>query len=160
MVADLFKDIAPIWSNGLTLVLMLHVATTMFMVGLIWFVQIVHYPLFAHVGDNTFFSYHQRHIQRITFIVAPIMMLELATGLVLWFRTPFHPFWIINTIGMAVIWGSTAFWQVPLHNQLSLADGSARLALIDQLVASNWLRTITWSFRAAFLIVWLLKSPK
>jgi uncharacterized membrane protein len=150
----------PVWINGWTLVLLLHVATTMFMVGLIWLVQIVHYPLFAQVGDNTFLVYHKRHTQLITFIVAPLMLLELATGLLLWFRDPFHPFWILNTVGMAILWGSTALWQVPLHNQLTVANGAARLALIHQLVASNWLRTIVWSLRGAFLIGWIIKLLK
>lgn len=157
MVAGWLKDMAFLGNDGWALVLLLHVATTMFMVGLIWLVQIVHYPLFAHVGDNTFFAYHKRHTQWITIIVAPLMLLELATGLLLWFRSPFHPFWILNTIGMAVIWGSTALWQVPLHNQLPLVDGAARLALIRRLVASNWLRTVVWSLRGAFLIGWLLR---
>lgn len=157
MVADWLKDIAPVSSNGWALVFVLHVATTMFMVGLIWLVQIVHYPLFAHVGDNTFLAYHKRHTQWITTIVAPLMLLELATGLLLWLMAPLQPFWILNTMGIAVIWGSTAFWQVRLHKQLSLVDGTARLALIRQLVASNWLRTIFWSFRCLLLVGLLLE---
>ncbi len=155
-----FKDLDPVWNNGLTLVLVVHVAATMFMVGLIWLVQIVHYPLFAHVGDNSFLAYHQRHTHWITFIVAPVMLLELATGLLLWFRAPSHPFWIINTLGLCVLWGATAIWQVPLHNQLPLAEGAARLVLIHQLVASNWLRTLVWSLRGAMLSGWLLKLLK
>jgi hypothetical protein len=157
MVADWLKDIAPVSSNGWALVFVLHVATTMFMVGLIWLIQIVHYPLFAHVGDNTFLAYHKRHTQWITTIVAPLMLLELATGLLLWLMAPLQPFWILNTMGIAVIWGSTAFWQVRLHKQLSLVDGTARLALIRQLVASNWLRTIFWSFRCLLLVGLLLE---
>ncbi|MFY0528690.1 hypothetical protein ACN28I_37835 [Archangium gephyra] len=31
------------------LVLLAHAAATLFMVGLIWFVQVVHYPLFSRV---------------------------------------------------------------------------------------------------------------
>ena len=157
MVADWLKDIAPVSSNGWALVFVLHVATTMFMVGLIWLIQIVHYPLFAHVGDNTFLAYHKRHTQWITTIVAPLILLELATGLLLWLMAPLQPFWILNTMGIAVIWGSTAFWQVRLHKQLSLVDGTARLALIRQLVASNWLRTIFWSFRCLLLVGLLLE---
>ena len=73
------------------------------------------------------------------------MLLELATGLLLWFRVSSDPFWIINTLGLVVLWGATAFWQVPLHYQLPLADGAARLTLILQLVLSKWLRTIVWT---------------
>ena len=143
-----------------TLLLVLHVATTLLMVGLIWLVQIAHYPLFARVGDVTFFDYHKSHTHRITIIVAPLILLELATGLLLWIRMPLHPVWLFNTVAMSVIWFSTAFWQVPLHKQLSVADGAARLVLIRQLVASNWLRTVCWSLRGLLLVGLLLELLK
>jgi hypothetical protein len=73
---------------------------------------------------------------------------------------PLQPVWISNTIGLTVIWGSTALLQVPLHKQLPLVDGVARLALMRQLVASNWLRTIFWSLRGLLLIGLLLKLLK
>ena len=157
MVAGWVKDMAFAGNDGWIVVLVLHVATTLLMVGLIWLVQIVHYPLFARIGDSGFYDYHKRHTHRITIIVAPLMLLELATGLLLWFRMPLQPVWLFNTMAMAVIWGSTAFWQVPLHKQLPLADGAARLALIRQLVASNWLRTVFWSLRGLLIVGLLLE---
>ena len=157
MVAGWVRNMAFVVNDGWTLLLVLHVATTLLMVGLIWQVQIIHYPLFAQVGDSSFSDYHKRHTHRITLIVAPLMVLELATGLLLWFRMPLQPVWLFNTMAIAVIWGSTAFWQVPLHKQLPQADGAARLALIRQLVASNWLRTIFWSFRGLLLVGLLLE---
>ena len=33
-------------------------AATWFMAGLHWFVQVVHYPLFADVGTERFIAYH------------------------------------------------------------------------------------------------------
>jgi hypothetical protein len=146
--------------NSWALVLVLHVTTTMLLVGLIWMVQIVHYPLFSEVVDNSFLAYHQRHTQLITWVVAPLMLLELVTGLMLWFKAPFHPFWMLNTVGIVLVWGSTALWQVPLHNQLSLVEGAGRIDLINQLVASNWFRTILWSLRGIFLVGWLLRCLK
>lgn len=160
MMAGWLKDMTFAGSDSWALVLVLHVATTLLMVGLIWLVQVVHYPLFAQVGDSEFSAYHKRHTHRITIIVAPLMLLELATGLLLWFRMPLQPFWLFNTMAMALIWGSTALWQVPLHKQLALADGAARLALIRQLVASNWLRTFFWSLRGLLLVGLLLELLK
>jgi hypothetical protein len=43
------------------LVLLVHVFSTLSMVGLIWFVQIVHYPLFKMVGDDGFSEYERCH---------------------------------------------------------------------------------------------------
>ena len=64
-----------------------HVAATMFMTGVIWFVQIVHYPLFSGVGKAEFSAYEQRHTALTTWVVAPPMLIEALTALMLlWFR--------------------------------------------------------------------------
>ncbi len=50
-------------------------AAALFMTGLIWFVQIVHYPLFARVLRNTapdaFRAYEASHANRTSFVVFP-----------------------------------------------------------------------------------------
>jgi hypothetical protein len=38
----------------------IHLAATWFMVGLIWVIQIVHYPLFTSVGSDSFAEYERR----------------------------------------------------------------------------------------------------
>lgn len=55
-------------------------AATWFMAGLHWFVQVVHYPLFADVGTDRFIAYHARHSDRTTLVVLPAMAAELATS--------------------------------------------------------------------------------
>ena len=52
---------------------------------------------------------------------------------------------------LLVVWGSTALIQMPLHARL--ARGFDML-LIERLVATNWLRTLAWSARAA-LVLWM-----
>lgn len=44
--------------------LVVHAATTLFMVGVIWFVQIVHYPLCSRVGGAAFAGYERDHVRR------------------------------------------------------------------------------------------------
>ncbi len=56
--------------NMLTIVFLLHLGSTWFMVGLIWLIQIVHYPLFARVGVEQFVPYEREHSRLITYIVA------------------------------------------------------------------------------------------
>ena len=68
-------------------VLLLHLAATLFMVGVIWFVQVVHYPLLARVGTSGFEAYEQAHTRRTGWVVAPPMLAELVTAvLLLWVR--------------------------------------------------------------------------
>ena len=50
--------------NSRTL-LVIHLAATLFMVGLIWTIHYVHYQLFAYVGESTYASFQAAHVERI-----------------------------------------------------------------------------------------------
>ena len=136
------------------LTLLVQFSATWTMVGLIWFVQLVHYPLFLLAGPSEFKQYHQQHTSRTQWVVGPPMLAELlsATAL-LFFRPALVPKWSGTTgiLLLAVIWGYTALVQIPLHNRL--ADGLER-SVGRQLVSTNWLRTIAWSLRG-LLIAWM-----
>ena len=54
-------------NDGLLLV---HAATTLFMVGVIWFVQIVHYPLFQRVGKDGFGAYERQNTRKTGYVLA------------------------------------------------------------------------------------------
>lgn len=139
----------------MTVVLLLHAASTLWMTGLIWFVQVVHYPLFSLVGADGFAHYEQAHTRRTTLVVGPPMLLELATtGLLLGLTSDAVPrgaAWAGAAV-LALIWASTALLQVPQHVVLSLGFETRAH---EVLVQSNWIRTIGWSLRAA-LSLWLL----
>lgn len=130
-----------------------HLFATIFMTELIWMVQMVHYPLMDGVGEAFFLDYEARHTQTITWIVLPMMMLEIATGgLLLLFPTniPLPALWIAFAM-LLLIWLSTFALQVPLHNKLSQSfDATAH----QQLVQTNWIRTFFWTLRSAILL-WL-----
>ena len=65
---------------NLSLLFSYHFAATWTLVGLIWTMQLVHYPLFAHVGRHTFTACHHLHTTQITWVVAPLMFTELVTA--------------------------------------------------------------------------------
>ena len=56
----------------------INIASTWFMVGLIWFVQIVHYPLFGYVGSKEFETFHEHHKILITPVVGFVMIVEIS----------------------------------------------------------------------------------
>lgn len=135
--------------------LLAHLVATVAMTGLIWFVQVVHYPLFGAVGDERFAVYEQRHTRLTGFVVGPFMAVEGVTTLALFLapvdgvgRLPAF----VGGVLLAVVLGSTALVQVPLHAALSLGPDPAR---VQRLVATNWVRTIGWSARAV-LAAWML----
>ena len=136
------------------LLLMIHLASTLFMTGVIWFVQVVHYPLFSMIGRSVFPACEVRHAALTARIVGSPMLVELATALLLfWIRPAEVSTWNMS-IGLAlliVIWLSTALVQVPCHQALKRGFGAA---VHQRLVRTNWVRTVAWSLRG-LLVCWM-----
>ena len=63
----------------------INVASTWFMVGLIWLIQLVHYPLFRYVGSKEFRIFHENHKIFITPVVGIVMIVELVTSVIMIF---------------------------------------------------------------------------
>ncbi|MBL8085542.1 MAG: hypothetical protein JNN26_23150 [Candidatus Obscuribacter sp.] len=134
-----------------SLVLVLHAAATWFMTGLIWFVQVVHYPLYDRVGSDAFVAYERIHCSLTTMVVAPVMIVELLSAVLLLFQRPrcMHmPEAALNLALLGLIWLSTLFIADQLHGALaSQFSQEAHRALVGW----NWLRTAAWSLRAVLL---------
>ncbi|MDA9924315.1 hypothetical protein N9E25_13355 [Verrucomicrobiales bacterium] len=123
--------------------------------GIIWFVQMVTYPQFAEIPASKFISYHLNYSHQITWVVAPLMVIELFTGCafasVLW-RTSLRMPGLIGAIFAIATWGITGLIQVPQHGVLSLGKD---LETINALVACNWIRVCLWSARS-LLVGWII----
>jgi uncharacterized membrane protein len=138
-------------------VLLLHAGATALMAGLIWFVQVVHYPLMAMVGgdDAARRRYALEHQRRTTWIVAPVMLVESVAAAVL---LVLAPGWLTaaGAVLLAVIWASTFWVQVPLHGRLAAAvSNEAQGPMIARLVMTNWVRTAAWTLRLVLSLVLL-----
>ena len=68
--------------------LLIHLAATWALVGLIWFVQLVHYPLFSAVAPERFVVFEAEHSKRTTWVVAVLMPAEAITGMALALNPP------------------------------------------------------------------------
>ena len=136
-----------------TALFLTHLVATWALVGLIWTIQIVHYPLFAQVGREAFPEYHRRHTRCITWIVAPLMAVELISGIALALEDSSGILrWSLGLLGFN--WVSTACIQIPLHNRLEKGFEARAHAW---LVRSNWGRTLAWSGRAFLLALAALR---
>ena len=139
--------------------LLTQVISTWTMVGIIWFVQIVHYPLFRNVGSDAFPAFHSAHTRLTTFVVGGPMLAELcAAGFLLWLRpATFSTALLVINLGIVVLlWISTALVQVPLHDQLARAFDPS---ICGKLVGTNWFRTILWTAHG-MLAAWMLMISK
>jgi hypothetical protein len=129
-----------------------HLAATLFLVGLIWVVQLVHYPLFAQVGAEHFRGYWQGHTRLIIWLVAPSMLIEGVTGALLFVvRPPGLSLPVLAVaFGLVVLnWLSTWLIQIPLHERLGQRFDPA---ILRRLVLTNWLRTAAWSLRGLLVL--------
>lgn len=140
---------------GADWLLITQAAATLFMTGLIWFVQIVHYPLLKRVGVAEFPRYERAHTRLTSWVVGPPMLIEAATSLYMVFHSPAGvPTWQVwsGLALVALIWISTAALQVPQHRRLIVAfEPSAH----GNLILGNWIRVLSWSLRAALVLYWL-----
>lgn len=136
-------------------IFLIHAGATLFLVGLIWTIQIVHYPLFERVGMTDYAAYQTSHMSRITYVVAPVMFLELGAAIYFVFAgyEPINPNYFCFGLALVLItWVSTVFVQSPVHGKLADRFDAK---LVKKLVLTNWIRTIGWTLRGA-LVLWMI----
>ena len=128
-----------------------------FMVGLIWLIQLVSYPLFSFVNSGDFQKYHLGHVKKITPLVASAMILEAGTALILlvFMSDVAVGLLVINTTLLCLIWVSTAFLQIPYHQRLEFPEN--HIMYTEKLVNTNWIRTILWTSKL-IISIWVLVS--
>ena len=138
--------------------LVLNLIATCVMVGVIWFVQLVHYPLLSTIGVDRAPAVAIEHQRRTAWVVGLPMAVEGVTTLTLLVACPDGVSVLLPWIGavvLAVVLGSTVFLSVPLHERMANAPDDS---VGRRLVATNWPRTIGWTLRAAIAGVMLSQA--
>ncbi len=140
-----------------SLIFSLHAFSCFFMTGLIWLVQMVHYPAYRYMNIAVFKNYQNFHTATITFIVGPVMVLEIFTGLALLLQYKFNLTSSVNFLGLILIWVATAVWSVPKHGHLALGYNPL---VIESLISTNWARTIIWTLRSILILYLMIETLK
>lgn len=133
-----------------------HVAATMAMVGVMTSVQLVIYPAFHSVNEADFASYVTSHGQKIMRPLVLFAPAEVLLALSLWLAAPaggVQAVAFISGLLLAIAWVATGLWYGPLHGRL--ANEQHDPARIQQLITTNWARTIIWWLRGA-IAIWLV----
>ncbi|MDW8217850.1 MAG: hypothetical protein RML57_09680 [Acidobacteriota bacterium] len=138
--------------------LSLNAATALYMTGVIWLVQRVHYPLLRYVGAESFADYHHRHVAAIFPVVAPPMLVEGVAAVWLVFQPPVGVSRWVLWGGLACVltaFGVTALVSIPCHDRLAAQgfDG----ATLERLVSTNWLRTLAWTLHGVLSLAALVQ---
>lgn len=127
--------------------LVANLVSTCVMVGVIWFVQVVHYPLLAQFGESQSVAVAVEHQRRTGYVVGLPMLVEGVSTLALLASRPVDVSLALPWVGavlLAVSLGSTLFLSVPLHARMAEAHSPE---IGRRLVVTNWPRTVSWTAR-------------
>jgi hypothetical protein len=141
-----------------TLMLLAHLASTLFLVGMIWTVQIVHYPLMALVGEDRFVAYAASHSPRMAAVVmVPWSVQGITTVWLLIARPEGVALWLVAAAAAAAAVPVlvTIAASVPAHVVLGSGfDAEAH----RRLVRTNWIRTVAWTTHAPIAAAILVRG--
>lgn len=145
--------------NEVQIFVLIQMITNWMLIGIIWFNQIVHYPLYKKVKDG-FIEYEKSHIKRTALLVGPLMLIEGASALFLVTKAT-HPQIIklatANILLLLLIWISTFIFQVYQHQKLSIRFSNK---VFQALLRTNWIRVVLWTAKGVVVIVILVALLK
>ncbi len=124
--------------------------------GVIWFVQLVVYPLFAKVGVDDYVAYHRFYSSRIPFpVILPGFACFLLPIGLMFFRPLSIPLGIAlaNAVCGLVSLVVTVALEIPRHYRLE--RGGKQESVIGELIRYNWPRTVGITGSAFLTIVML-----
>ncbi len=129
--------------------LVLNLLATWMMVGVIWFVQLVHYPLLAVVPVESASTVAIDHQRRTAWVVMIPMTVEGFSALALMRWVPEGvATWLpwANGVFLAIALGCTVLLSVPRHARMA---ENPTPTIGRELVVTNWPRTIAWTICGA-----------
>lgn len=138
-------------------IVVFHAAATWFLVGLIWLIQVVHYPSFSAIDPDHYREFQQTHMRRMGQLIGGPWLIEGVTVLAVFALAPTGTIRALAVIGgllEAAVIGVTIGSAIPAHASLSegFNDSAHR-----RLLRANRIRTYAWTLRGvvALAVVFL-----
>jgi len=137
--------------ENLVIVTLVQFLVTWALVGISWYSQIIHYPLYKKIKEG-FVEYERSHIRRTAFFLAPLMLIEVISAVILvgLSQGELTTFAITNLILLIFIWLATFLFQVTQHQKLSVRFSKK---ILSNLIVSNWVRTLIWTAKG--IVMWM-----
>jgi hypothetical protein len=139
----------------LSFVLLGNLCASVFMTGIVSFIQFVQYPLLFHVSSFDFRCYFKKYISRITWFIYPVLLIEI--GFAFWLS--FLPNQsklllpiLISYILLALTTMNTFLIQAPMIQKLQLSFDKA---LLSKVMFYNWIRLFSSGLRT-ILLCWII----
>ena len=133
---------------GIESILLFQIVINVYLLGVIIMTQFITYPTFLVIDKNSFNKYHRKYVNIISIIVAPAMVLEITSLIVLVYLS--KDFLLVKSLILLLcIWLTTFIIMVPSHNILSRKNDSNE---IKKLINTNWVRTSLWSVKLIVML--------
>ena len=134
--------------------LVIHLIATSIMVGVIWVIQLVHYPSFHFIESKQYTTFQRFHMSRISYVVVPAMLTELFTLIFLIiFMDKIDPLVTVSGLLLIIIWLMTAVFFSGVHQKLTSGYDKT---VVNSLVKLNWGRTLLWTLRLLLISAYAL----
>lgn len=130
---------------------LIQLVVTWVVVGIMWFLQVVHYPLYRKIKEG-FVEYERAHIRRAALLIGPIMLIEVITAILLIGASTEGTLTKLagaNLIILILIWLSTFLFQLNQHQKLSVRFS---LKIVQRLIHCNWIRTLLWTLKGLVMV--------
>jgi hypothetical protein len=121
---------------------------TLYMTGVVWFAQLVHYPLLDRGDLAQFTAFARAYRRRTLWVVTPALAGEVGTAILLMWLSPSLQS-AAGLVTLTAVWVSTVFWVIPAH--LKLRHGYDR-EWHRRLVRRNLPRSLLWTLRSVVMI--------
>lgn len=134
------------------IIVVAHVGATWMLVGLIWTIQVVHYPSFAGLDRTRFVDFQHEHMAKMGSIVGPPWLVEGLSVLAVFLFAPTTTVRVLGIVGgalEAIVIATTLWASIPAHDVLAQGFDEAAHR---KLVKTNWIRTGAWTARGVIAL--------
>ena len=132
-----------------------NLCASVFMTGIIWFIQFVQYPLLNHISSFDFSCYYKKYTTRIVWIIYPVMIMEICFASWLSFlpvQSKLQIPILITYVMLALASLNTFMIQAPLNHKLQLAFDKA---VLSKILFYNKIRLFSWTVRT-LVLCWII----
>lgn len=136
-----------------TIFLLLNLISTLLIAGVLWFIQLVHFPLINEMPAKNMVNNGYYHMQKILGIINLLFIIDFITivFLLLLVNSDLSAtLMLINILIFLFTVILTRITFLPIHQNLSKNPNSF---LISKLINLNWIRTLVWSLKVLFMLI-------
>ncbi len=130
----------------------IHLAATWALVGLIWTIQVAHYPSFDAIDRDEYRRFQAAHMTKMGSLVGPPWLIEGLGVLAVFLLAPTTTTQLLAVVGgllEAVVIAVTLRASIPAHEKLSNGFDEATMS---ELLRTNWWRTWAWTARGVIAV--------